>query len=1379
MTSVTKLFKTLRDAPNKGVKRHITNEIVAMYCSIPALLNTLLEEVLFLSESSTWEDRLAGSRILEELFAVGTISDAFSSKEYVLDVDIDKVLEAPKFLAMHYTKNETVKPGKDFIDLDDHNVVLSLSDISIPGTKDGEGGLLRRRRQMQKAQKLEEKKEIEKTEDLYTNLLANMESYTWERRHGAALLLAGMLRGIQRRDASIVPTAFLNSKTYLEPMLRVLILDRFNDYEMDIAVSPVRETVGKGLKEMLPFITKKTVKDLLLLLSKMGTYEDWQIKYSGLLGLQYVQDIIHPEEHKEIVIEIGKICLNLLNDLDEDVKRIAASILTGLMDRYCAVYSSLTEEEVQEKIDEVLDVGEVAERCWEALEEEEDLAISKAKILGLLEKISHQLKYSLEEITKEKWASVLGLIRNPIDTVRPAVISMLQILPVLDADRFVASLLFGIIAEQEPEIREITAQFFTRKIAELKMPNLKAIVHAFLTVVCASHVVGTGSLAALKISIVIGEGDICATDDGCKSMGEEAVLSGRAALLRVLVEAGPPVTEHIITFFAEQGKSLPYFTFFKSIAAVLLAGNKLASSELQSVVKEKLVDSLLEDSTGREKNDLSRVAHSLARHVFREPSTEDADILAYIYNVPTANSLLRILAQAIKTHLNHFTEFFNIVVECVCAQEESRLMNMVIKEVNDSKKIKLADEVEENEPEWEILTLFKEINNEFLESKVFLELKNNLGRCGIFLQNTVECFDSIEQMQFIFEYAVENNMDRIVKYLITKSRENNEKFILILMKKLEKIVDDASTDHTEFLSFVASTVGSSDLSLLVVIVFPLVGAMNTHFRVDGIRELASKAFAIAAPSMWIRTPVQCLSSELEGEMHKAQKRVDSLMKQDDLSKATMNVSLREYQQKGVEWIGFLRKSGLSGMLCDDMGLGKTIQVLAFLALHVKNCAEKGVLVLCPSALTGHWHMEIESNFPTLSSAGIDEFTGSGVCVASFDKFRMNYTKFVQHSWFYLVLDEGHIIRNSNTLLHQRVKMIKAESKLLLSGTPIQNTVGELWALFDILMPGFLGREKDFSKEYIKPIEKAREGKGTLHDAEIAKIKLENLHKSVLPFILRRMKEAVLSDLPPKVISDIYVELEEVQRKVYDEISVEGESGGEYGKTTAKSGNFSLLCRLIKTCSHLSLLSGDEVPQIITGKEKNTAPSGKVLALLDLLKVMANTSKILIFCQYKVTIDRLIKEVGAAFPEVKWLRLDGTVKGDDRSSLAKKFNADPEISIMYLTTHAGGLGLNLTGADSVIFFEHDWNPMMDLQAMDRAHRIGQKKSVNVFRLISKNTIEESIMSLQRFKSYIASTVVNQQNVEIESMDTSNALERLTREKLPKEKTSREEEYHDFI
>lgn len=1375
MASINKLFKALRNAPSKGVKRHITNEIVSMYCSTPALTNTLLEEILFLSESTAWEDRVAGSRILEEMFRLGTVSDSFTEGEFDLSIEIDELLKLPKFLATHYTPSKPLKGEKAFIDLDDHNVVLSLSNINIPGTKEKEG-IIRRKKQQPATQKTEERKEIESKEEFYGCILKNLLSFVWEKRHGAAQILLGLFRGIYTRNKAVVPVPLkvLSPKDYLNPILTVLILDRFNDYEMDIAVSPVRETAAKALKELVSFLAPSTVKDLLVLLTQLGKYEDWQIKYSGLLGLQYIQSIISPNDHRSIVREIGSTCLSLLTDLDEDVKRIAATILTGIVNRYIAEYSAPEETDAQarmkavrKKVDEVLQIEEIIEKAWEALEEEQDLASSKAKIMALLEVLSTDLNYPSGEITEERWSSVLSLIRNPIDTVRIGVLSLLSILPCVDLDSLIGSLMFSILAETEIEVKEKSSVLLRKVSQNIPEDRMQSIVHPFLSVVCSAYTTGA-SFSSLKIKIVVGECDICSTDDGCKSLGEEKVLCGRTNLFRVLVNSRGALLACTVSFFLLKKPAHPYFVFFKGVTAVYLLKQDETRHSAQAII-----ESMEKESEGKDKGDLSRGAYSLVEHARGAATKEDAEILVYLYSVSTPVSILRILSEAIRTDLSKFAGFLQLAVECVCAKEETAEKEEVVS----TKKQKIAEDIEVQESEWEMLVLFKVLNSAFLETDVFDDLKKQMDKCAIFLQNTVTCFDYSNSLQFIFSYAVDNNMDKIVSYLIRHSRENNEEFILKVKERLEEAVENEQADHTAFFSFIVNTVESSRLFLLVCLVFPLVRAMNTPFKIHGLREMASKAFSIASPSMWMRIEEDCISKEITKEIDIARERVDSLMEPDDISKIDMQVSLREYQIKGVEWMGFLRKSGLSGMLCDDMGLGKTIQVLASIASQSDRCRTGCVLVLCPSSLTGHWHMEISTHFPTLSSTTVNDFKGTGICIASFDKFRINYEKFTKYSWFYLVLDEGHIIRNASTLLHQRVKMIRAENKILLSGTPIQNSVGELWALFDILMPGFLGEEKEFARTYIRPIEKAREGKGNIHETEVAKKKLEELHRKVLPFILRRMKETVLSDLPPKVISDVYVELEEKQRRIYESITEE-EPTGEYGKTSSSSGNFSILMRLVKVCSHPVLLDPSDIPPSMSQKDMDT-PSGKVLALLDLLKVMVQNNKILIFCQYKATIDRLIREVEVALPATKWMRLDGSIKGENRSALAKKFNSDPEISIMYLTTHAGGLGLNLTGADAVIFFEHDWNPMMDLQAMDRAHRIGQKKSVNVFRLISKNTIEEKIMSLQKFKNYIANTVVNQQNVEIECMDTSNALERLTRDKAPDHKISKEEEYHDFI
>jgi TATA-binding protein-associated factor len=394
-----------------------------------------------------------------------------------------------------------------------------------------------------------------------------------------------------------------------------------------------------------------------------------------------------------------------------------------------------------------------------------------------------------------------------------------------------------------------------------------------------------------------------------------------------------------------------------------------------------------------------------------------------------------------------------------------------------------------------------------------------------------------------------------------------------------------------------------------------------------------------------------------------------------------------------------------------------------------------------------------------------------------------------------------VIRSAKTKTTKAVKMIRANHRLLLSGTPIQNNVLELWSLFDFLMPGFLGTERSFHERFGKPIIASRDGKLSSKEQEAAALALEALHKQVLPFLLRRLKEDVLDDLPPKIIQDIECDLSDIQKQLYDDFSkaqneeeVEAFAGSAALSAVKEASEdkqhvFKSLQYMRKLVNHPSLVLTDENPRHAAIKEKlsrsggslsDIAHSPKLQALRQLLLdcgiggsgsvaggegpagAMAESAvsqhRVLIFCQLKQMLDIIQKDLFAALmPSVSFMRLDGSVSAEKRHSIVQTFNADPSIDILLLTTQVGGLGLTLTGADTVIFVEHDWNPMKDLQAMDRAHRLGQKKVVNVYRLITKNTLEAKIMGLQRFKLNIANSVVNQQNAGMESMDTDQILD----------------------
>lgn len=545
---------------------------------------------------------------------------------------------------------------------------------------------------------------------------------------------------------------------------------------------------------------------------------------------------------------------------------------------------------------------------------------------------------------------------------------------------------------------------------------------------------------------------------------------------------------------------------------------------------------------------------------------------------------------------------------------------------------------------------------------------------------------------------------------------------------------------------------------------------------------------------------------------------------DDYKLATeLKVTLRRYQQEGINWLAFLKRFNLHGILCDDMGLGKTLQASAIVASAVaEDSAAENIgnlppsLIICPSTLVGHWEYEIEkfidtSLLSTLQYVGSAQdrcslrplFSKYSVIVTSYDVIRKDIDHLRELFWNYCILDEGHIIKNAKSKVTGAVKQLKAKHRLILSGTPIQNNVLDLWSLFDFLMPGFLGTERQFQATYGKPLLAARDPKCSSKDAEAGALAMEALHKQVMPFLLRRTKEEVLSDLPEKIVQDRYCNLSPVQLKLYEQFSVSrakqeissmvklNDLGAKEEKASPKASShvFQALQYLLKLCSHPLLVIGDKVPESLTPLMSELFPgtenviselhdlrhSPKLIALREILEecgigAAASSSegiiglghhRVLIFAQHKAFLDVIERDLfHVHMKNLTYLRLDGSVPPEKRFEIVKTFNSDPTIDALLLTTHVGGLGLNLTSADTLVFTEHDWNPMRDHQAMDRAHRLGQRKVVNVHRLIMRGTLEEKVMSLQRFKVSVANAVINADNSSMRTMNTDQLLDLFT-------------------
>ncbi|XP_044880863.1 TATA-binding protein-associated factor 172 isoform X3 [Mauremys mutica] len=541
----------------------------------------------------------------------------------------------------------------------------------------------------------------------------------------------------------------------------------------------------------------------------------------------------------------------------------------------------------------------------------------------------------------------------------------------------------------------------------------------------------------------------------------------------------------------------------------------------------------------------------------------------------------------------------------------------------------------------------------------------------------------------------------------------------------------------------------------------------------------------------------------------------------------IKAELRKYQQDGVNWLAFLNKYKLHGILCDDMGLGKTLQSICILAgdhclraqeyarTKLVDCVPLPSLVVCPPTLTGHWVDEV-SKFCSKEYLNPLHYTGPpterarlqhqvkrhNLIVASYDVVRNDIDFFRNIKFNYCILDEGHVIKNGKTKLSKAVKQLTANYRIILSGTPIQNNVLELWSLFDFLMPGFLGTERQFAARYGKPILASRDARSSSREQEAGVLAMEALHRQVLPFLLRRMKEDVLQDLPPKIIQDYYCTLSSLQVQLYEDFaksrakcdvdetvsSASLSEETERPKLKATGHVFQALQYLRKLCNHPALVLTTQHPEYKRTTEQLAAHNSslrdiqhapKLSALKQLLldcglgnggssengtEAVVAQHRILIFCQLKSMLDIVEHDLlKPHLPSVTYLRLDGSIPAGQRHSIVSRFNNDPSIDVLLLTTHVGGLGLNLTGADTVVFVEHDWNPMRDLQAMDRAHRIGQKRVVNVYRLITRGTLEEKIMGLQKFKMNIANTVISQENASLQSMGTDQLLDLFTLDK----------------
>jgi superfamily II DNA or RNA helicase len=446
--------------------------------------------------------------------------------------------------------------------------------------------------------------------------------------------------------------------------------------------------------------------------------------------------------------------------------------------------------------------------------------------------------------------------------------------------------------------------------------------------------------------------------------------------------------------------------------------------------------------------------------------------------------------------------------------------------------------------------------------------------------------------------------------------------------------------------------------------------------------------------------------------------------------------LRPYQKHGVGWLYFLRENKFGGILADEMGLGKTLQTLAFLR-SVRSQRGPGatalpMLIVCPTTLVFNWLAEAKKFTPTLKimalhgpdrHARFAEIPGCDLVVTSYALIRRDAERYRACEFDTVVLDEAQHIKNRQTQNAQAVKAIRARQRLVLTGTPMENSVLDLWSIFDFLMPGYLGTAKDFHERYELPIAKEKNAEAQAR-----------LARRLRPFMLRRLKKEVAADLPEKLELVSFCELTADQRGVYQQVIEASRKEvlaavGEQGLAKSRMLVLTALLRLRQTCCDLRLLKPE-------GVNPATA-SGKLDLFSELLEeVIDGGHRVLVFSQF-VGMLTLLKE-RLAEEGIEYCYLDGSTA--NRGAVVDKFQKNAAIPVFLISLKAGGVGLNLTGADTVIHFDPWWNPAVEDQATDRAHRIGQTKVVTSYKLITRDTVEEKILTLQNRKREIIQATI---------------------------------------
>ncbi len=451
----------------------------------------------------------------------------------------------------------------------------------------------------------------------------------------------------------------------------------------------------------------------------------------------------------------------------------------------------------------------------------------------------------------------------------------------------------------------------------------------------------------------------------------------------------------------------------------------------------------------------------------------------------------------------------------------------------------------------------------------------------------------------------------------------------------------------------------------------------------------------------------------------------------------LNATLRDYQKYGYKWLKYLTDNNLGACLADDMGLGKTLQAIALLSnLHEEK--KKKSMVIMPKSLIYNWENEIKKFAPKLKVGvyyGINRDFSSlkkvDVILTTYGTIRNDIENLLEHKFDLLILDESQNIKNINSQTTKAVLLLNAKKRVALSGTPIENNLLELYSLFRFLNPEMFGSVQRFTNSYILPIQKYSDTST-----------IEELKKKIYPFLLRRVKKEVLEDLPDKIEKLVYVDMNDEHRRFYEERRKYYYSLLE--KNTSSQGNFDkfFVLQAINELRHIVSSPELESKKIISSK--------KEVLIENVVEAIENNHKVLVFVNYLSSIESICDSLKEN--KIKYLKMTGQTK--DRQTLVDKFQNDSRYKVFVMTLKTGGVGLNLVSADTIFIYDPWWNTTVENQAIDRAYRLGQDKTVFAYKMIMRNTIEEKILKLQEIKNKLLDDLISEDNLSTKNLSKND-------------------------